>query len=151
MWKNIVFSFGIFKKGLQVYTGKWKKAFWANCIGWGKSCYNTTPNDSLAWSYRRIKSSSVYCRGQRDLSYWTLTHRLFALIVVEAYRCYSSRCSRCTRHFSRSDVSGRSSIVNLREGISHSIERIDSMPCTNWKGEKLVEVFTKVRYAQSVG
>jgi hypothetical protein len=49
------------------------------------------------------------------------------------------------RHCSISEVSSRSIASNLREGILHSIGKIDYTPSTNWNGEKLVEVLTEVR------
>ena len=41
-------------------------------------------------------------------------------------------------------VLGNNSTANFKEGISHSIERVDSSPYTNWKGVKWVEFFIVV-------
>jgi hypothetical protein len=74
-----------------------------------------------------------------------LDHFLVASLCCNEDRRSSSRDSKVSRHCSIREVSGKSSMLVLNMGISHSIGSVASIPWTRWNGVKLVAVLTIVR------
>jgi hypothetical protein len=56
-----------------------------------------------------------------------------------------SNCSKYKRRSSSTVVLGRSSKNSFRDKISYSIDKMDSIPYTNWKGVNHVEDLTDAR------
>jgi hypothetical protein len=86
------------------------------------------PKTSLSCSYRRTRYPSEKTRCLTCFSYCSLTRFFWASITRVALRRVSSNRIRYNRRSSSAEVFGKSSTASFKDGISHSIGRMDSMP-----------------------